>query len=349
MHRRRPTSRVRNVVLRDAGRKLFPTSHQNHKNLFDELPIFCWFRKTDLIVNVTKKTMKLAIEWFLNPDHLPIIIAKEKGFLEKRGITNFELVVPTEHYDGLDELAANRIEFATNEPLHLIEGYHPNFLSLGTFFQTQGGVMMKRTSYENLVKGGGTVRIATPVSNEKTNTIGYEIIRRYAAKNDGIDIPRTQVEFIPKDFELVKHMQEGCDAGWLCFYNFEGIEAESLGMEVIHMNADTAGFANFSGLDLFTSKTLYEENREMVENFIEAIREGISFILEQPEVSNEIYYSYSGEEKTPLKDAILKQTAKCFDPKFCSDYRSELPILHFFKEIGITTLTEDDFRNAFLG
>jgi len=27
--------------------------------------------------------MKLAIEWFLNPDHLPIIVAEEKGFLKK--------------------------------------------------------------------------------------------------------------------------------------------------------------------------------------------------------------------------------------------------------------------------
>ena len=58
--------------------------------------------------------MKLAIEWFLNPDHLPILVAQEKGFLAKRGITDFELVVPTEHYDGLNELAENRIEFATN-------------------------------------------------------------------------------------------------------------------------------------------------------------------------------------------------------------------------------------------
>ena len=291
--------------------------------------------------------MKLAIEWFLNPDHLPIIVAQEKGFLRERGIKDFELVVPTEHYDGLNELAENRIEFATNEPLHLIEGYHPNFLSLGTFFQTQGGVMMKRASYEKL-KDGGSVRIATPVSNEKTNAIGFEIVRRFAAK-DGVAVDRKQVEFNARDFYLVKHMQDDCDAGWLCFYNFEGIEAESLGMDVIHMNADTAGFANFSGLDLFTSKSFYRDNRETVDNFTEAVREGIRFIADQPEASREIYYAYSGEEKTPLKDAILKQTAKCFYPDFRSDFRSELPILHFFREIGITQLSEEDFRAAFLG
>ena len=291
--------------------------------------------------------MKLAIEWFLNPDHLPLIVAREKGFLARRGIENFELVVPTEHYDGLNELAENRIEFATNEPLHLIEGYHPNFLSLGTFFQTQGGVMMKRTSYGKLA-AGGRVRVATPVSNEKTNTIGFEIIRRFAAR-DGVTVDRSQVEFCARDFYLVRHMQEDCDAGWLCFYNFEGIEAESLGMDVIHLNADTAGFANFSGLDLFTSKDFYRNNRETVENFTEAVREGIRFIADHPEQANSLYYAYSGEERTPLKDAILKQTATCFRPDFRSDYSSELPILHFFREIGITRLSEEDFRGAFLG
>lgn len=290
--------------------------------------------------------MKLAIEWFLNPDHLPIIVAREKGFLARRGITDFELVIPTEHYDGLNELAENRIEFATNEPLHLIEGYHPNFLSLGTFFQTQGGVMMKRASYENL-KSGATVRVATPVSNEKTNGIGFEIIRRFAAR-DGVTVDRSQVEFCAKDFYLVKHLQEGCDAAWLCFYNFEGIEAESLGMDVIHMNAETAGFANFSGLDLFTSKTFHRDHPGTVENFVEAIREGIRFIAEHPDESREIYYAYSGEEKTPLKDAILRQTATCFRPDFQSDSQSELPILNFFREIGITQLAEEDFRQAFL-
>jgi hypothetical protein len=86
-----------------------------------------------------------------------------------------------------------------------------------------------------------------------------------------------------------------------------------------------------------------------VDNFTEAVREGIRFIADQPEASREIYYAYSGEEKTPLKDAILKQTAKCFYPNFRSDFRSELPILHFFREIGITQLSEEDFRAAFLG
>lgn len=290
--------------------------------------------------------MKLAIEWFLNPDHLPFIVAKEKGFLAARGIPDFEIVVPTEHYDGLQELVAGRLEFATNEPLHLIEQYHDDFLSLGTFFQTQGGVMMKTSSYGRL-KAGENIRVATPVSNEKTNGIGFEIIRRYAAR-DGVAVDRAQVEFCAKDFYLVKHMQEGCDAGWLCFYNFEGLEAEHEKMDVLHMNASTAGFANFSGLDLFTTKTFYRAHRGQAEAVAAAVREAIRFIQAHPAEAHALYYAYSGEEKTPLKDAILRQTDTCFRPDFTSDHQEQTPILHFFREIGITDLPEEKFRGAFL-
>ena len=43
--------------------------------------------------------LSLAIEWFLNPDHLPFIIALREGIFERNGI-EFELIEPDEHYDG---------------------------------------------------------------------------------------------------------------------------------------------------------------------------------------------------------------------------------------------------------
>lgn len=290
--------------------------------------------------------MKLAIEWFLNPDHLPIIIAQEKGYLKDNGISNFELIVPTDHYDGLQDLIEGNIQLATNEPLHLIEQYHPEFLSLGTYFETKGGVLMETASFE-LLKNGGTIQVATPVSNDKTNGIGLEIIKRYAAKK-GVTVEASQVEFVAKDFYLVKHMKEGADAGWLYFYNFEGVEAEHENLEVIHMDADSAGFANFCALDLFTSQTYYEKHPEKIDAFVKAIQKAIEFIETHPEEAFKIYYTYTNEESSPLMDDILKATARCFYKDFKSSAEKELPILHFFNEIGITNLSEDKFKNAFL-
>jgi len=154
--------------------------------------------------------LKIAFEWFLNPDHLPFLVGIHRGYFANYGI-KLELIVPDEHYDGLDELIAGNIQFATNEPLHLIEQFNEKLLSLGTYFETKGGVLLKKETYDK-VKNGETITITTPVSNEVTNTIGFEIIRRYFAK-EGIEVPREQVHFEPNGFEHIKHMKEGADGG----------------------------------------------------------------------------------------------------------------------------------------
>lgn len=289
--------------------------------------------------------LKLAIEWFLNPDHLPFIIGMKEGMFESKGI-ELELIVPTEHYDGLDELIKENIQFATNEPLHLIEQFDEEFLTLGSYFETKGGVLLKKSSYDKL-KNGENITVTTPVSNDVTNTIGFEIIRRFYAK-ENVVVARDQVEFIANGFEHIKHMKEGADAGWLYFYNFEGIEAQHEDMEVIYLDAQTVGFANFSALDLFVNKSYYHENTQTCETFADALKASISWISKNPKSAMQHYYDYTKEEKSPLMDDILLATMDCFHNDFSSLAAQEKPILDFFTEIGITQLPYSDFEKAFL-
>lgn len=289
--------------------------------------------------------LHLAIEWFLNPDHLPFIIAQRIGIFQKH-LIEFELIEPSEHYDGLDELREGKIQFATNEPLHLIEQFDENFLSLGMFFETKGGVLLKSSSYEKL-KNGENITVTTPVSNDTTNTIGFEIIRRFYAK-EGVNVTRDQVIFVPNGFEHLKYMQQGADAGWLYFYNFEGIEAQHEGMDVLYLDAENVGFANFSALDLFVNKEFYHAHKTECEAFVSGVKEAIEFIKEFPEIAMNEYYAYTASEKSPLMDDILRATIECFNPDFTSSYAKELPILEFFREIGITDLDTKAFKTAFL-
>lgn len=289
--------------------------------------------------------IQLAIEWFLNPDHLPFIVALREGFFERYGI-DFDLIEPDDHYDGLSELLAGNIEFATNEPLHLIEQFDPNFLSLGQFFQTQGGVLLKASSYDKLLHGE-SITVTTPVSNETTNTIGFEIIRRFYAQKE-VKVTRDQVHFIANGFEHIRYMQEGADAGWLYFYNFEGVEAQHEGMEVLYLDADNAGFANFSALDIFTTKTFYHAHTAVCNDLILAVREAIAFINAYPQRAMEHYYAYTLTPSSLLMDDIIHATMHCFDPLFGSNYDHALPILEFFTEIGVTTLDKEQFKTAFL-
>ena len=49
--------------------------------------------------------IKLALEWFINPDHLPFIVGLDKGLYKKNNI-DLEIIEPEGHYDGFKELAA---------------------------------------------------------------------------------------------------------------------------------------------------------------------------------------------------------------------------------------------------
>lgn len=67
-------------------------------------------------------TLKKALEWFLNPDHLPFIAGIETGKYKEAGL-DIELIEPKEHYDGFDVLHKGEIDMHINEPIHLFEHY----------------------------------------------------------------------------------------------------------------------------------------------------------------------------------------------------------------------------------
>ncbi len=289
--------------------------------------------------------LQLAIEWFLNPDHLPFIIAKKEGFYAQHNL-ELEIIEPTEHYDGLHELCAGNIQFATNEPLHLIEQFDERFVTLGTYFETKGGVLLKQSSYDKLINGEN-ITVTTPVSNDKTDSIGFEIIRRFYA-NKGVDVKREQVSFVTNGFEHLKYMKEGADAGWLYFYNFEGIEAQHEGMEVLYLDAQNVGFANFSALDLFVNRSWFEDNQAICEHFVAATKEAIVWMHANPKAAMQHYYDYAKQDQNTLMDDILTATMECFDANFSSIASDKKEILDFFTEIGITQLPYEDFQKAFI-
>ena len=107
--------------------------------------------------------IKLALEWFINPDHLPFIVGLDKELYKKNNI-ELEIIEPEGHYDGFNELANNNIQLATNEPLHLVERYHENICSIGNFFETNGGIIFKTKGYENLISNK-EVKITSPANS----------------------------------------------------------------------------------------------------------------------------------------------------------------------------------------
>jgi hypothetical protein len=288
--------------------------------------------------------ISIALEWFLNPDHLPMIAGIVKGAYKDANL-DVEIIEPKEHYDGFSELHNKTIDIHCNEPLHLFEHYFDGIKSLGCFFETRGGVMIRKSSIERL-KTNQKIKITTPAANDVTNKIGFEILKRYALKN-GFELSRENVEFVETDFWHIKNMKndESFDGAWLCFYNFEGIEAEYEGFENLFIDQYESPYPNFSALEFMSTKDIVDEKGEAICDFLRVTNEMSSFLKQNPNDAKEIYYSYTKEAQSELMDNIIIDTLFRLNDDFKSDSKKWEELYKFLEELQLVQITQEQYDN----
>ena len=287
--------------------------------------------------------IKLALEWFLNPDHLPFLVAKNKNILKDLNI-ELSIIEPDDHYDGFNELNKGNIQFATNEPLHLIEKYHSNIISLGNFFETNGGIIFSTNGYKKLLEDN-QIKITSPVSNNVTDTIALDIIKRHLYN---LKVKRnSKIEIVVKDFYHIKNLKDGFDAAWLCFENFEGVESRLEGLDVKKIYTEDVNIPNFCALDLFTSKNFFESNINLCKDFKKGIEEAIKVIIDDFEYALSVYYSETKQEKSELMNSIIKDTYRRFITPFHHSLKKWKKLHSYTVNNKISTISDIQYSNMF--
>lgn len=286
--------------------------------------------------------IKVALEWFINPDHLPMIAGVVTGKYRDAGL-DVEIIQPTEHYDGFEDLKSGNIDIHCNEPLHLFEHHFEGLKSLGCFFETRGGVMIRADRVEKL-KSGGKMRITTPAANPVTDKIGFEILKRYAEKS-GFAIERDNVEFVETDFWHINNMKndESFDGAWLCFYNFEGIEAEMEGFENLFIDQFESPYPNFSALELMSTEETLAKKGEAVGKFVAVTNEMAKYIQTHTLEAQTIYYDFTKEEKSKLMNRIIEDTIPRFETDIRPDSQRWKELRNFLEALGVVRLNEQEY------
>lgn len=286
--------------------------------------------------------IKIALEWFVNPDHLPFITGVVSGKYAEAGL-DVEIIQPVEHYDGFEDLKSGKIDIHVNEPLHLYEHHFDGIKSLGCFFETRGGVMIRADRVKKL-KANGKIKITTPAANPVTNKIGFEIIKRYAEKN-GFVIERENVEFVETDFWHITNMQkdESFDGAWLCFYNFEGIEAQLQGFENLFIDQFESPYPNFSALELMTSQDVLDTKGEHICKFIEVTNEMAKYVLSNPSEAAKMYFDYTKTEPNTLMNKIIEDTIPRFELDIKADAARWKELYGFLEGLELVKLTQQQY------
>ena len=289
--------------------------------------------------------VEVALEWFLNPDHLPLIVGIREGWFAAEGL-DLSLKVPDDHYDGMASVASGEVAFAVNEPLHMLDEARPGLRACGCFFETDGGVILRSEAVETLF-AGGAIRIASPVAGGRTDDICRAILQRWAAKR-GHRVEDAQVAIEAAGFQHLDNLENGFDGAWLCFDNFEGVQMRRAGLDGVFVKTADADLPNFSALELFTSERFLRENPAAVASVQRVLTRAVERLqAEPPAYAQDAWYGFSGEPRDELSDAIVVDTIGRFVAPVRTDAERWWPLFLGFNRLGFSAIDQDAYARLF--
>ncbi|MEO0558773.1 MAG: ABC transporter substrate-binding protein [Bacteroidota bacterium] len=258
--------------------------------------------------------LRLGLEWFLNPDHVPLLLAQDRGWFKDAGL-DVELIEPEEHLDAVEAIEKGEMDCAVTEPLHLVEDRAKGEMCIGfaRFLHTNGGVMAKagigrprdmvgcRVQYPGAPGPGGPAIVSTMIEADGGPT-GTE---------DGLT--RVNNSFYHTDALA----EDKADVATLVFYNFEIVEARQRGMDVRMFALKDWGVPDFCQLVLITHPDKLEAERDTFVTLVQVLRRGVDAVKQDPEAAREVYFRMTGSD---LGDALTTAIYDATVPAFTHDF-----------------------------
>ncbi len=257
-------------------------------------------------------TLRIGLEWFINPDHVPFFVAKPR--LEQAGI-ELQLVEPKEHLDAVEEILAGRLDVAVTEPIHLVadRARGKDVVGFARFLHTHGGVMY--------LGGQGIER--------PRDMVGKRVQYPGAPGPGGLSIVRSMIEAdggptnaplepVNNGFKHTDALLEGkADLATLVFHNFEILEARARGADARLFCLKDWGCPDFCQLILITTPDALVRNRQALAALIRGMRQAIDLVHEDRREARRLYEQATGQDATTdLGGAIFDATTACFTHDF---------------------------------
>jgi putative hydroxymethylpyrimidine transport system substrate-binding protein len=285
-------------------------------------------------------TITLGLEWFLNPDHIPFVVADERGYYEDVGL-ELDIWEPPEHYDTLEMLAEDELDYAITEPIHLVpersEGVPVT--GIATFLHTRGGIQYPTDrGWESPADLTPGVRLNYPGAPGP----GGRKMVAYMARQAGGDLTADAIEPIDNGFYHTDAlMTDDADIAFLAFYNFEIVESRHRGFDAALWELADYGVPDFNQLILTAADRKIENNTDEVQRFVDATQRGVEDTVENSETAVDLFFErYPGlrDENPDLMDKTAAATCDFFTPDLSQDIGMYRDLVTFCEEL---TLSEE--------
>ncbi|WBU64630.1 ABC transporter substrate-binding protein [Paracoccus aerodenitrificans] len=249
--------------------------------------------------------LTLMLDWFVNPDHGPIIIAQEKGYFEDLGL-EVEIVAPADPADPPKMAAAGKADLAISyQPqLHLQVAEGLPLKRVGTLVATPLNCL--------LVLEDGPV---DEIADLKGRKIGFSVAGVESALLKAMISPAgltpDDVQMVAVNWSLSPSLMSGqVDAVIGGFRNFELNQMELEGVGGRCFYPEEHGVPSYDELIYVANPDNMDADK--VTRFLEATERAVQFIVNHPQESWEIFSGTSAELKDELNAKAWTDTVPRF-------------------------------------
>ncbi|MWD26915.1 ABC transporter ATP-binding protein [Aquicoccus sp. SCR17] len=249
--------------------------------------------------------MTLVLDWFVNPDHGPIIIARENGYFEEAGL-EVEIVAPADPADPPKMAAAGRADLAVSyQPqLHLQVAEGLPLRRVGTLVATPLNCL--------LTLADGPVETIADLKGRK---VGFSVAgveeALLSAMLGQAGLTMEDVELVNVNWALSPSLMAGqVDAVLGAFRNFELNQMAIEGVEGHCFYPEENGVPPYDELIYIANPEKMDP--DMIARFLAATEKAVQFIVNHPEESWTIFAATSDELADPLNARAWTDTVPRF-------------------------------------
>ena len=245
--------------------------------------------------------MTLLLDWFVNPDHAPIIVAREKGFFADQGL-QVEVIAPADPSDPPKLIAAGKGDLAISyQPqIHLQVAEGLPLIRVGTLVSTPLNCLL-------VLKDGPIKKI----SDLKGKKVGFSVAGVEEALLTAIlgkhGLKMSDIELVNVNWSLSPSlMSKQVDAVLGAYRNFElnQMEIEKVPGRCFYVEEE--GVPNYDELIYIANTKLMDKGK--IRRFLRATELATQYIVNHPEESWKVFSSTSKELRDQLNEMAWSDT-----------------------------------------
>ncbi len=232
------------------------------------------------------KAMTLMLDWFVNPNHGPVVIAQQKGYFKEEGL-NVTIQEPADPSMPAKLVAANNIDLAISYQTSLtidVAAGLPLIRSATLIATPLNTLMVLDNGKINSLADLKGKKIGIAIAGNEDATIGTML------NTEGVDF--SEVKIINVGWALSSSLASGkVDAIWGGLRNFETNQLALEGYKAKSFFPEEHGVPSYDELVFVANAKTYDA--DALKKFNHAIEKATQFIVNHPDESWKTFVSYA--------------------------------------------------------